>query len=154
MKVRLSSPLMAAGTTLQSSLFGSRPFLAGMWIALSSSGDKGQLGHLFWHSWPRVIHGGLQRELGLGRGSSWPQCPESRVVAGGPAAPPTRAATWGAEVSGCTDGPVLGTKVTRIGPVSACVWKWIPRGITDPHNRPLYSGSSQLYICLCYYFSC
>jgi len=45
----------------------------------------------------------------------------SRVVAGGLAAPPTRVATWGMEVPGCTDGPVLGTNVTQTWSVSACV---------------------------------
>lgn len=133
MKIRLFSPLMAAGAMLQSPISSSWPFLARMWKALSRSGDKGQLGHLLWHSWPRVIHGGLQRELGQGRGGSWPQRLGSRVVAGGPAAPPTRAAMWGAEVSGSTDGPVLATNVTRTRSVSACVWRWVLGGTTNPH---------------------
>lgn len=47
-----------------------------------------------WHSQPCVIHGGLQWELGQGGGGSWPQCPGSRVVAPGPDAPVSRAATW------------------------------------------------------------
>lgn len=152
MKIRLFSPLMAAGTMLQSLLSSSWPFLAGMWTALSWSGDKGQLGHLFWYSWPCAIHGGLQRELWQGRGSSWPQSPGSSVVAGGPAAPPTRAAMWGMEVPGRTDGPVLATTWHGLGPFRRGTH--VPGGVTSPHWRPLYSGSPQLYICLCYYFSC
>lgn len=121
LKVRHFPPLTAAGTMLRSSLSSSRPFLAGMWTALSWPGDKGQLGHWFWHSWPRVVHGGWQRELGQGRGSSWPQRPGSRVVPGGPAAPLRRAATLWTEVSGCTNGSVLGTNMTWTWSISARV---------------------------------